>query len=170
MRQHARRMHTATSSLRTLHYSPSNIMIADDRRTAVLMDFGSTLKARIPIQSRKEAVAHQDLAAERSSMPYRAPELFDVKTDVVLDEKVDIWALGCTLYAMAYLHSPFETASTTEQGGSLALAVTNGAYKFPANDSYSEAVRDVIRSCLRTNPAKRPSIEALIEQVEAALA
>ncbi len=24
-------------------------------------------------------------------MAYRAPELFDVKTDVTLDEKVDIW-------------------------------------------------------------------------------
>ena len=24
-------------------------------------------------------------------MPYRAPELFDVKTDRILDEKVDIW-------------------------------------------------------------------------------
>lgn len=24
-------------------------------------------------------------------MPYRAPELFDVKTGAVLDEKVDIW-------------------------------------------------------------------------------
>lgn len=103
-------------------------------------------------------------------MPYRAPELFDVKTDVVLDEKVDIWALGCTLYAMAYLHSPFETASTTEQGGSLALAVTNGAYKFPTDDPYSEATRDVIRACLVTNPAQRPTIDALIAQVEAALA
>jgi serine/threonine kinase 16 len=30
-------------------------------------------------------------------MPYRAPELFDVKTDAVLDEKVDIWSLGCTV-------------------------------------------------------------------------
>lgn len=25
-------------------------------------------------------------------MPYRAPELFDVKTGTTLDEKVDIWA------------------------------------------------------------------------------
>ncbi len=24
-------------------------------------------------------------------MPYRAPELFDVKTGITLDEKVDIW-------------------------------------------------------------------------------
>ena len=27
-------------------------------------------------------------------MTYRAPELFDVKTGVTLDEKVDIWARG----------------------------------------------------------------------------
>lgn len=33
----------------------------------------------------------QDIAAERSTMPYRAPELFDVKTGTTLDEKVDIW-------------------------------------------------------------------------------
>jgi serine/threonine kinase 16 len=33
----------------------------------------------------------QDLAAEQSTMAYRAPELFDVKTGVSLDEKVDIW-------------------------------------------------------------------------------
>ena len=33
----------------------------------------------------------QDIAGEQSSMPYRAPELFDVKTGKTLDEKVDIW-------------------------------------------------------------------------------
>ena len=33
----------------------------------------------------------QDIAAEHSTMAYRAPELFDVKTGVTLDEKVDIW-------------------------------------------------------------------------------
>lgn len=33
----------------------------------------------------------KDIASEHSSMPYRAPELFDVKTGAMLDEKVDIW-------------------------------------------------------------------------------
>jgi serine/threonine kinase 16 len=33
----------------------------------------------------------QDIAAEKSTMAYRAPELFDVKTGIVLDESVDIW-------------------------------------------------------------------------------
>lgn len=148
---------------------PGNIMIADDGATPVLMDFGSTIKAHVPINSRREAVAHQDLAAERSSMPYRAPELFDVKTDVVLDEKVDVWSLGCTLYAMAYLHSPFETPSTVEQGGSLALAVTNGAYKFPANDQYTDATREIVRRCLVTDPIARADIDEVIRLAEKAL-
>jgi hypothetical protein len=33
----------------------------------------------------------QDIAAEQSTMTFRAPELFDVKTGITLDEKVDIW-------------------------------------------------------------------------------
>lgn len=33
----------------------------------------------------------KDIAAEQSTMAYRAPELFDVKTGQTIDEKVDIW-------------------------------------------------------------------------------
>jgi serine/threonine protein kinase len=93
-------------------------MVSDEGQP-ILMDFGSALVARIPITSRSIALREQDRAAEHSTMPYRAPELFDVKTDQTLDEKVDIWSLGCTLYAMAYGTSPFET-NQTEQGGSIA--------------------------------------------------
>jgi serine/threonine kinase 16 len=84
-----------------------NVMIADDG-TPILMDFGSAIKARINIETRSQAlfqqvciylhasfaqliVVVQDIAAEQSTMAYRAPELFDVKTGVALDEKVDIW-------------------------------------------------------------------------------
>jgi serine/threonine kinase 16 len=66
-------------------------MISDEGQP-ILMDFGSTVKARIPITSRSIALEQQDQAAEQSTMAYRAPELFDVKTGSTLDEKVDIWA------------------------------------------------------------------------------
>lgn len=66
-------------------------MIADDGVTPILMDFGSTMKARVEIETRSDALLQQDIAAEQSTMAYRAPELFDVKTGQMLDEKVDIW-------------------------------------------------------------------------------
>lgn len=62
-----------------------------DEGSPILMDLGSAVRARIQVRTRQEALLQQDLAAEHSSMPYRAPELFDVKTNTVLDEKVDIW-------------------------------------------------------------------------------
>ena len=54
-------------------------MLADDNETPILMDFGSALPARIPIPDRRVALLQQDLAAEHCSMPFRAPELFDVR-------------------------------------------------------------------------------------------
>lgn len=70
---------------------PGNILISDDGKTPILMDFGSVTKARIPIKTRQDGLLQQDIAAEHSTIPYRAPELYDVQTGTVLDEKVDIW-------------------------------------------------------------------------------
>ena len=42
----------------------------------------------------------QEWASQSCTAPYRAPELWDTPTDTVLDERTDIWALGCTLYAL----------------------------------------------------------------------
>ena len=36
------------------------------------------------------------------SFLYRAPELFEVPSHCDIDEKTDVWSLGCTLFAMAY--------------------------------------------------------------------
>lgn len=116
----------------------------------------------------------QDIAAEQSTMTFRAPELFDVKTGITLDEKVDIWvrtyasfiapvnphlrlqSLGCTLYALAYNRSPFETAE--QGGGSIAMAVQSGAYRHPNTTTYSQGMRDVIDACLKIDPRERPDI------------
>lgn len=120
-------------------------------------------------------------------MAYRAPELFDVKTGVTLDEKVDIWvchsacsrslvsndlapfqSLGCTLFALAYLHSPFESLQTTQQGGSIAMAAMNAQYKHPQS-AYSQGIKNLIDVTLKANPADRPGIHQLIEMTDRVL-
>ncbi|KAI0733669.1 Pkinase-domain-containing protein [Fomitopsis betulina] len=146
---------------------PGNVMIADDG-SPVLMDFGSAMKARIRIETRSQALLQQDLAAEQCTMAYRAPELFDVKTGVALDEKVDIWSLGCTLFALAYSHSPFENMQTTEQGGSIAMAVMNAQYKHPQS-AYSQGLKNLIDSMLKVNPTDRPDIHKVIEMTDKVL-
>ncbi|KDQ59307.1 hypothetical protein JAAARDRAFT_154656 [Jaapia argillacea MUCL 33604] len=150
---------------------PGNVMIADDGVTPILMDFGSCMKARIKIETRQQALLQQDIAAEMCTMAYRAPELFDVKTGVTLDEKVDIWSLGCTLYALAYSHSPFENLQTTEQGGSIAMAVMNAQYKHPPKyqSVYSEGLREVIDGCLKVGVQERWDIHQVIEMTDRAL-
>ncbi|ROV99936.1 hypothetical protein VMCG_06232 [Cytospora schulzeri] len=109
---------------------PGNIMIDDSGAAPILMDLGSIAVSPLPITSRSLAIATQDTAAEHSTMPYRAPELFDVKTGAVVDTKVDIWSLGCTLYACLVGKSPFEMRSD-ETGGSLSICVLGGDWRFP---------------------------------------
>jgi serine/threonine kinase 16 len=166
-------------------------MISDDGHTPILMDLGSLSASPTPITSRSLALAVQDTAAEHSTMPYRAPELFDVKTGSVVDTKVDIWSLGCTLYACLVGKSPFE-ARSEETGGSLSICVLGGDWRFPdeggskgkakqgvpnANGNVngaaaaeragiSESVREVVRACLQVESADRPDVDQLIEMLE----
>ena len=161
-------------------WNAGNIMIADDGKTPILMDLGSLAPSPTPITSRSLALAVQDSAAEHSTMPYRAPELFDVKTGSIIDTKVDIWSLGCTLYACLVGKSPFE-ARSEETGGSLSICVLGGDWRFPdegqqngkskattstQDDGISEPVKEVVRKCLRVEPAERPDIDQLIALVE----
>jgi serine/threonine kinase 16 len=74
----------------------------------VLMDFGSMAPAERQVKNRIEALILQDEAAQFSTVPYRAPELFDVASDASIDARTDVWSLGCLLYALAFGYSPFE--------------------------------------------------------------
>lgn len=182
---------------------PANIMLDDsedsDEPSPILMDLGSIAPSPIPITSRSSALAVQDVAAEHSTMPYRAPELFDVKTGSVIDTKVDIWSLGCTMYACLIGKSPFE-ARSDETGGSLSICVLGGDWKWPdegpvkpkrqgtivTEETSSGAsggsgapgsaktypcveVREVVRRCLAVEPSERPDVDELIGLIEGVL-
>ena len=166
---------------------PGNIMLDDDGLNPILMDLGSLAPSPTPITSRSMALAVQDTAAEHSTMPYRAPELFDVKTDSVIDTKVDIWSLGCTMYACLIGKSPFE-ARSDETGGSLSICVLGGDWRWPGETSANkgkakdttdanggagkaevwptEGVREVVRRCLQVEPSERPDVDELMAMVQ----
>ncbi|KAI8990797.1 kinase-like domain-containing protein [Mycotypha africana] len=147
---------------------PANVLLSDDYKVPILMDFGSALPARIEILDRKIAMAEQDNAAENCSMPYRAPELFDVKVGTTLTEKVDVWSLGCTLFAMAYGESPFEM-TVNQQGGALPLAVLNRQFYFPHQSHYSRQFQDLISWMLTSDPKSRPDITKVVEVLDGIL-
>jgi serine/threonine protein kinase len=71
---------------------------------------------------------------------------------------ISVQSLGCTLFAMAYSHSPFENTQITEQGGSIAMAVLNAQYKHPAGSAYSQGFKELVDSMLKVDPKDRPDI------------
>ncbi|KAM3530704.1 hypothetical protein MY4038_004798 [Beauveria bassiana] len=183
---------------------PGNIMIDDSGSNPILMDLGSVAPSPMPVTSQSVALQIQETAAEHSTMPYRAPELFDVQTGTVVDTKVDIWSLGCTLFACLVGKSPFEMRSD-ETGGTLSLCVMGGDWRFPDQSPngarrvnsiqvakakaaagapgaagatgagegspsgeavISEPIREIVRACLKVEPAERPDIHQLITMVE----
>ena len=139
---------------------PGNVLFAgrfiagvndgDDGLQAILIDFGSCKKARTTISNRQDALAMQEDAERTCTAPFRCPELWDVPSECVIDEKVDIWALGCTLYACMMGKSPFESA-IEESGGSLMLAVMSGKLKW-----WDEPGRSASSSSLTSSSSASP--------------
>lgn len=143
---------------------PSNIMFS--QTNPVLVDLGSSSPARIHVQDRHAALELQELAAEHCTLAYRAPELLDVRTGAQLSEKVDIWGFGCTVYATMYSVSPFEHEEEAT-GANINIAIARGAFSFPPQPSYSQKLKDLVQHCLTVDSNERPSIDDLINALQA---
>ncbi|XP_047974743.1 probable serine/threonine-protein kinase DDB_G0291350 [Salvia hispanica] len=149
---------------------PGNVLVTRRKGhppVAILMDFGSARPARKQIRSRSEALQLQEWASEHCSAPFRAPELWDCPSHADIDERTDIWSLGCTLFAIMYGESPFEYA-LGESGGSLQLAIVNAQVKWPAgpNPPYPDALHQFVKWMLQSQATVRPRIDDIIIHVE----
>ncbi|KAH1211083.1 putative serine/threonine-protein kinase [Glycine max] len=76
--------------------------------------------------------------------------MWDLFLREVINEKVDIWALGCLLFRICYFKSAFD--------GESKLQVLNGNYRIPELPKYTSPVTDLIREMLQARPDDRPDI------------
>lgn len=68
----------------------ANICMSDSMEP-IIVDLGSATEARVQICGQPDAQRLQELAEERCSIVYRAPELFAVQSYCMIDERTDIW-------------------------------------------------------------------------------
>nr|XP_020464025.1 serine/threonine-protein kinase 16 [Monopterus albus] len=163
-------LHGICSGVKAIHdkgyahrdLKPTNVLLDEDDRP-VLMDLGSMNRARIEVRGTREAMAIQDWAAQRCTISYRAPELFSVESYCIIDERTDIWSLGCVLYCMMMLEGPYDL--TFQKGDSVALAVQNPV-AIPQSCRYSNGLKMLLSSIMVPNLQERPNISWVLDQVQ----
>mmetsp|Transcript_17788 Transcript_17788/g.29455 ORF Transcript_17788/g.29455 Transcript_17788/m.29455 type:complete len:758 (-) Transcript_17788:78-2351(-) len=123
-----------------------------------LCDFGSCTTRAKRYMNRAEMLEEEERIQRFSTMMYRAPEMCDMYRKDLINEKVDIWALGCVLYTMVFFKHPFQDAGP--------LAIINAKFNIPEVCPHPEYINDLIRFLLTQDPATRPDIYAVIDRVE----
>lgn len=149
---------------------PHNVLLAEDG-SPVLMDLGSVTTARVDVRTRQQALAAEEEAASKTSAPYRSPELTSTSHPILIDERVDVWGLGCTMFCLAFGHSPFESV----REGVLRLAILNGRYTVPTGRRmrsavFSEGYVDLIQQMLLVDISRRPFLPEAIETLQELIA
>uniref|UniRef100_A0A8C8CYP7 Cyclin-G-associated kinase n=1 Tax=Oncorhynchus tshawytscha TaxID=74940 RepID=A0A8C8CYP7_ONCTS len=137
-----------------------NLLISH-QGTIKLCDFGSsTTIAHYPDygwSAQKRSMVEDEIT--RNTTPaYRTPEMIDLYSNFPINEKQDIWALGCILYLLCFKQHPFEEGAK--------LQIVNGKYAIPQNDVKYTVYHELIRSMLKINPEERLSITELVNQLQ----
>eukprot|EP00516_Mucochytrium_quahogii_P007647 CAMPEP_0203752512 /NCGR_PEP_ID=MMETSP0098-20131031/6429_1 /ASSEMBLY_ACC=CAM_ASM_000208 /TAXON_ID=96639 /ORGANISM=" , Strain NY0313808BC1" /LENGTH=351 /DNA_ID=CAMNT_0050642713 /DNA_START=661 /DNA_END=1717 /DNA_ORIENTATION=+ len=182
------RLHSLDPPLAHRDIKAHNILIRDSDNAPVLMDFGSAAPARVDLTKRRNRQELQETAAMHSSMAYRAPELWEPVEDpnCVVDERTDVWSLGCLLFAMLWGqgYSPYECKFPVPRAAFLPTAgfhdlekdsmskpsipaavprpctylAVIGPIPFPEASSRSSILKEVVEWILNQNPVERPSL------------
>ncbi len=129
-------LHNSTPPILHRDLKVENILLGEDQKWK-LCDFGSATTTTYRWASERErGIAEEDIN-RNTTMNYRAQEMVDLYRRQPITEKVDIWALGCVLFKMAYMNDPFEGS----------LGILNARYTFPEFRRTTETFERFIGMC-----------------------
>lgn len=153
-----------------------NVLLLPDDKTPIIMDFGSAGPLVQSIETRQQVLQLVEDAASHTTLPYRPPELLEggvrAGDDDVDFGAVDVWSLGCTLFAILYGASPFECEFVRTSGIRIvdctSLRILGDLPRMPEEMQkwYSAETMDLIKKMLTQDRMKRPSLEQVIADVE----
>lgn len=148
-------MHSQNPPIAHRDLKVENILIGSDRNFK-LCDFGSCIRSAYEPVTFRDISAVEDEIERNTTLAYRAPEMCDPHSKRRIDEKVDLWALGCVLFYLCFFELPFEEQK---------LSIINGKYTIPSSHEFSEDVVSMIRDCLLPDPLCRPDIWSLQKRI-----
>lgn len=126
--------------------NPSNILITFDFDIKVT-DFGLSHEIAQGLNREK---------AFEGTLAYSSPETIE---NVSVDEKADIWSLGCVAYELVELRQAFQSTNPL----TLAKMIANGEFTAPIKEETHEKLWLLIMRCLEVDPKTRPSVEEILQ-------
>ncbi|KAK2998699.1 hypothetical protein RJ639_024251 [Escallonia herrerae] len=142
-------MHCQTPPIAHRDLKAENLLLGSDGLWK-LCDFGSVSTNHKRFEKPEEMGIEEDNIRKHTTPAYRSPEMWDLFRRELINEKVDIWALGCLLFRICYLKSAFD--------GESKLQILNGNYRIPELPKYSSSITDLIKNMLQSSPDARPDI------------
>lgn len=142
-------MHCQSPPIAHRDLKAENVLLGPDGLWK-LCDFGSTSTNHKRFERPDEMGIEEDNIRKHTTPAYRAPEMWDLFLKEVINEKVDIWALGCLLFRICYFKSAFD--------GESKLQILNGNYRIPELPKYSSSITGLINDMLQSSPDARPDI------------
>ncbi|RHY21134.1 hypothetical protein DYB36_012160, partial [Aphanomyces astaci] len=129
-----------------------------------LCDFGSCVEGPRHLTTKEDRRTEIDIVEKRTTAMYRSPELADIEGtamfgNAVLTEAVDIWALGCVLYTMAFFKPPFPPEG-----------LRTSKYSIPTGHGYGKDVPELLKRMLCEDVDERANIDEVLACCDAVLA
>ena len=131
----------------------------EDGRIVKLCDFGSATTRRTLVTTKEERARLEEEVLRLTTPSYRAPELVDLYSRKLVSEHVDVWALGCVLYALAFGKHAFG-----EEGS--VLAILGCKFTVPPEPYYSDEIKLLFFWLLDGDPNLRPRIGDVVDELD----